>query len=216
MSSSVLSKRCETCGNVFVKAKCYNRTQWAKRRYCCRQCAPTRFTKGANHGFKHGGVGTRLYRIWACMRQRCYCKSTPGYAKCGALGARICDEWHDFSVFREWSLSHGYADDLTIDRYPNQVGHYEPSNCRWATALQQAHNTRGWKTRVSRFKGVTRIPGARKKKWRAQISANGTMRHLGCYPTEESAARAYDKAAKELYGDTFFNFPEEVNEPVNV
>jgi hypothetical protein len=51
----------------------------------------------------------------------------------------MCPEWrHDFRVFRDWALAHGYHNDLTIDRIDNDKG-YSPDNCQWLT---RAENTR--------------------------------------------------------------------------
>lgn len=89
---------------------------------------------------KHGMRGTRLYTIWHSMKGRVHCPSTNDYARYGGRGISICPEWeNDFGAFAEWALSHGYRDDLTLDRI-DPDGNYEPRNCRWATWSEQARN----------------------------------------------------------------------------
>lgn len=68
------------------------------------------------------------------MKTRCY---NPNYHKFhiwGGKGVRVCDKWREnFKAFEQWALANGYAEHLTIDRYTDTNGHYEPKNCRWAT-----------------------------------------------------------------------------------
>lgn len=92
---------------------------------------------------RHGEKRTRLYTIWSGMIRRCENPNEPAYPLYGGRGITICPEWRaSFEAFRDWARANGYAENLTIDRYPNQGGDYRPENCRWATYAQQNRNYR--------------------------------------------------------------------------
>ena len=80
------------------------------------------------------------------------------------------------------------------------------SNLRFATQLEQMRNRRpnrqhkGCKP-ASRFKGVEAEPDSVGHPWRARIRVNGKRINLGWHPTEVSAARAYNAAALEHFGE---------------
>lgn len=100
----------------------------------------------------HELADTRLYNIWANMKQRCSNTNASGYAYYGGRGIKVCDEWRDPDNFFHWAKSSGYANNLTLDRI-DANGNYEPSNCRWATVKQQGNNRRS--NRRLTFNGET-------------------------------------------------------------
>lgn len=86
------------------------------------------------------------------------------------------------------------VDHIDMDRANNCI-----ANLRDATNSQNRRNTRPPKTNTSGFKGVSLHSNG--KKWEAQIKINYKTTYLGSYKTKEEAALAYEKAAKEYFGD---------------
>lgn len=83
---------------------------------------------------------SRIRRIWANMKSRCYNPNNHGYKYYGQKGVSVCSEWLHFPNFVAWASTNGYRNNLSIDRIDGN-GNYEPQNCRWVDNFIQANNT---------------------------------------------------------------------------
>ena len=115
----------------------------------------------------HNGKRTKLYRVWCTMKERCSNPHHKSFRRYGGRGISVCQEWLDFSVFRDWALASGYADGRTIDRVNND-GNYEPGNCRWATRREQNRNYS--RNRMLTFNGDTKCV----QDWAQELGINST------------------------------------------
>lgn len=81
-----------------------------------------------------------LYSTWLGMKRRCFNPKFKHWKHYGGRGITVCDEWMSFRNF-ERDMGTKPTPKHSLDRIDTN-GNYEPGNCRWATPIEQARNTR--------------------------------------------------------------------------
>jgi len=125
---------------------------------------------------------------WREMLRRCDPSWRNAHRYAGR-GITVCDRWK--SSFETFLADMGPrpSPKHSLDRINND-GNYEPGNCRWATQVQQIHNS----AVVLKATGVSWNRQA--SKWQAQIRRYGKSYYLGLFSKKSDGEAAYRKAAE--------------------
>jgi hypothetical protein len=145
----------------------------------------------------------RQHKIWNTRfagKEAFTADSGKGYKVGAIMGKRF------FAHRVAWAIHNGAWPQDQIDHINGNRSDNRFFNLRPATIAQNLRNRTGDLVSTSKFKGVSWHSS--RGKWRAVISGDGKYTHLGRFDSEEEAARAYDRAAAEHFGDyAKLNFP---------
>ncbi len=148
----------EYSGRSFWKCKCTGcgliKTveSISLRRGVSKGCKNCKVTTGATrHGLSKDVL--RPYSAWWDMLARCENKDNRYYKYYGDRGIKVCERWHDITLFYE-DMGPRPAKGYTLDRINNN-GNYEPGNCKWATMKEQSRNKRN--NSYLTIDGITRV-----------------------------------------------------------
>lgn len=128
--------------------------------------------------------------------------------KSGRNHYAVRDQWLDGkrrTIFLHREII-GAKDGEFVDHIDGNSRNNLKKNLRIATTAQNVRNQRKQLGTSSRFKGV--YWNKRRQKWHAQIKFQQRRVYLGLFSDQEDAARAYDTAARERFGEfAALNFP---------
>lgn len=129
LSSDLLRGRTKSCGCLRKETLAIARSKKTPQ-------------SGVVHGHARNGDKTPTYNSWVAMWSRCTNPNTTDWKYWGGRGITVCNQW---KVFDNFLLDMGLKPKgkrISLDRFPDQNGNYQPGNCRWATPREQSANRR--------------------------------------------------------------------------
>ncbi|EIF30926.1 hypothetical protein BCh11DRAFT_06438 [Burkholderia sp. Ch1-1] len=137
----------------------------------------------------HGLTRSGAWKSWRAMRARCTNATNGSYPNYGGRGITVCERWKSFENF--------YADmgdrpaGMTLDRFPEPDGNYEPGNCRWASREEQDANKRPnvyvtWKGKTQTYSQWARELDTDASILRRRYLKFGTFDPVGRHPGKSS------------------------------
>lgn len=185
--------RCE-CGNEISVYTTNLMTGKTKSCGCIAKDALVKFNT------KHLLTSNPLYYIHKAMISRCNNPNDTQYMLYGGIGIKVCDRWCGELGLVNFvaDVSINYKKGLYLDRIDPSKD-YCLENIRWSTATVSAHNKKPKRGSASGLLGVHWHK--QNQCWIARITKDGNSKHLGVFRDKTLAAKAYDDASEELYGD---------------